>query len=360
MTADVLNIESLTNASEAQWEDYVLRHPEATSYHRLFWKDIFCKTFGYEPFYLIARQGEKITGIMPLFKIPLLRGALMSSIPFRDRAPPLADDESSFQKLIAAAVAASREKRCSSLLIKSLEPLPPIDVAEGKFSCSKEWVRSYVTLPGSKEVYWKTINDKTRNMIRQAEAAALEFSRPALEDPKTGEAIDLLRATQHRLGIPPFPRSFYRDLLEALERHGAGELCVVTHENQITAAAILLFEADGVIYGYAGSDPKSWKWRVNDFLVWNCLGRAMQAGKSTFDFGSDSVRQENLLFFKKKWGAAQQPLHYYACRIGKDATARPFQWRDSSQGLYPALRNIVRRMPGPLYNLTGMLTRYFG
>lgn len=358
MIPEQTHIEALSLDTEPLWDEYVRKHSEGSFYHQLWWRDLFRNSFRFEPHYLMARRGTKVAGVMPLFKTPTLRGSLMTSIPFRDRAAPLADDVQTLEKLLRRALDISRDSNCNTILVKSISPLTLGEDLKAVFAHSSDWIRSVASLPSDQETFWKRINDKTRNMIRQAQKAGLEFSL-VNHDAETAEAaVAVLRKTQHRLGIPPFSKAYYLNLVERLVRDKLGEICTVKNHGRVIAAAILFFENSAAIYAYAGSLPEAWPLRANDFLVWKSLVLAIERGKMIFDFGSDSSRQDNLLFFKKKWGADQTPLHYYSHNIGAPG-AHSYVWRDSSQGLYPFLRSVVRMMPSPVYNLMGSLTRYF-
>ncbi len=352
-------IETLNQSTEGVWENYVLRHPHSTPYHRLYWKELFQTIFGYEACHLFARSGTEVLGCLPLFTAQSLRGPFLVSIPFRDRADPLFHNLQTLGALIEQAKVLMHEKKCRCVLIKSVTALPAEIMRELGLTSHPNWVRSYLPLTGfDAAALWNTINDKTRNMIRQGERAGLEFFSQCTDDQDHDSAIDVLHDTQHRLGIPPFPRAFYAQLLHSLRHQHAGQLCVVKHRGAIVAAAILLQHHTTMIYAYAGSRQSAWPYRVNDFMIWNCLTMALSQGMTSFDFGADSQHQSHVLFFKKKWRASQTPVYsYYAARHAHDA---PTEWRDSSQGAYPFLRGMVRRLPDPLYNLIGYFTRYFG
>ena len=54
------------------WDSFVLEHPQATSAHLFAWKNVIEDSYKHKTFYLMAREGGKVGGILPLvsLKIP--------------------------------------------------------------------------------------------------------------------------------------------------------------------------------------------------------------------------------------------------------------------------------------------------
>lgn len=352
-------IEPLMEATEFLWERYVQHHPEGCHYQSLLWKKIFAETFQFKACHLIARDQKTIIGVLPLFKIPSFKGPLMSSIPFRDRAAPLYDNKFVLQKLLEEARNLALRENCRALMIKCPFEILTNKAQQGDFLVSRDWIRSTLVLPQKVDELWRQLTDKTRNMVRQGERSGLRFVPDIKGTTNVAKIIDLFRQTHHRLGIPPFPHKFYWRLHEELIREGSGFFSAVYSQDDIVSASVLLDDHKAFVYAYAGSSSDAWPLRANDFLIWNCLKLAIERGKPLFDFGSDSSHQDSVLFFKKKWGANQTPLTFYTSNLSQKGN-QGFKWRDSSSGFYPFLRNIVKKLPRPLYNITGHFTHYFG
>src|SRR5262245_20776317 len=54
---------------DPRWDAFVSKHPAATFFHLLVWREIIRRSFGYEPFYLFAEDGGRICGVLPLFLV---------------------------------------------------------------------------------------------------------------------------------------------------------------------------------------------------------------------------------------------------------------------------------------------------
>src|SRR4029077_20675300 len=122
------------------------------------------------------------------------------------------------------------------------------------------------------------------------------------------EWYDLHLRTQRKLGLPPFPFDFFRLMLEELDSDGATRLCVVRDGAKAVAACILLLHGHVAIYGYSAYDPDRQHSRPSDLMLYTAMQWLVAQGYAVFDLGSDAPSQEGLLFFKRKWLAAQAAI----------------------------------------------------
>ena len=51
---------------ERAWDDFVRAAPGATFFHLSGWKRVIEKAFGHRTFYLMARRGPAVVGVLPL------------------------------------------------------------------------------------------------------------------------------------------------------------------------------------------------------------------------------------------------------------------------------------------------------
>jgi len=78
-----LRIEPLDDNQSALWDAFVLAHPKGTFFHRLGWKRVMQKTYGYEPRYFCAWRGKELVGIAPSFLVSSwITGHRLLSLPF--------------------------------------------------------------------------------------------------------------------------------------------------------------------------------------------------------------------------------------------------------------------------------------
>ena len=67
----------------ASWDAFVMACPQATFFHRAGWQRILREVFGHDPYFLLARTGDRITGVLPLAHVrSWLFGNSLTSLPF--------------------------------------------------------------------------------------------------------------------------------------------------------------------------------------------------------------------------------------------------------------------------------------
>jgi CelD/BcsL family acetyltransferase involved in cellulose biosynthesis len=77
-----VNVDELTNADECAWDEFVRSSPDALPHHLLGWRDVIRRTDGYRSRYLLAKEADKVVGVMPLFEVrSRIEGYHFSTLP---------------------------------------------------------------------------------------------------------------------------------------------------------------------------------------------------------------------------------------------------------------------------------------
>lgn len=339
-----------------EWQRYVQSHTLSTIYHSLAWRRIFEETFGYRSWYLVAIDGGAIAGCLPLFLVSSPIARRLVSVPFRDRGGVLWSTPVAFSTLVETAKRIAQEEKASYLELKTITPYPEDVVQQSGLAEHRYWIRSTIDLrPLNADIFWKKIGPKTRNMIRQAEAAGLTFRDETGERDAVLTWYALFLETQKRRGLPPFAQHFFRSMLEELAPGGEARLFVVRHGSEALSATIILMQKKTAIYGYAASAGRGQAFRPNDFMLFSTARWLMEHGYDEFDLGSDAPTQQSLLFFKRKWLAEHSVAPVYT--FGRYSRADS----DSSDARYRVARKAFRYLPSPVLRLLGAATcRFFG
>jgi hypothetical protein len=336
-----------------QWDRYARMHAGATVYHLAAWRRIFGEALGYRSRLLMARDAAgAMCGMLPLYLVPGLFDRRLVAVPFRDRGGPVFDTPDALVAMLERAGELAREER-AGLLLKALDPLPHIP-ASADLSRHDRWVRSRLRLDGmTRDALWERLGDKNRNMVRQARHHGLVCARVSPQEGAAERWYSLHAQTQHRLGVPSFPRRFFSLMFQTLAPSDGLEMLEVRGPAGPCAATLLLFHRDTCIYGYSASSDDGRRLRANDLMLFEALALAAERRLAWFDLGSDSPSQESLLFFKRKWGAEQHPIPVYASRgVGVP---------DSSASTYAFARAVFRTMPQAVSTWIGSrVVRHFG
>src|SRR5262245_54989574 len=90
----------LQPGEEYAWDAFVQRMAAGTFFHLSGWKRVIEKTFGHQTFYLLARRGAEVTGVLPLTQVKsVLFGNSLISNAFCVHGGIIASDEASSDAL---------------------------------------------------------------------------------------------------------------------------------------------------------------------------------------------------------------------------------------------------------------------
>lgn len=291
----------LTLSDEPAWQAYVNAHPDATIYHTLEWRDILYNEYRFEPVYLMAKEGEKVAGILPLFLLKNLRGRRLVSLPFSIYGGPIYDSDEGLHKLLDYAKAECEKKGARLLRVRA-------GGAEMGGPKVERYVSSVLRIDAELPRIWDGFKYNTRTAIRRAQKHGLTFDFNS-NDVTIRDFYLLQLMSRKRQGLPTPPLRYYRAIVDGLKCRAR---FAVVREGDVPLAGGLLFAfRDAVLFAQGASDYRHQNLRPNDLLIWEVIRWAKNNGFRRFDFGLTPRDDEELLFFKRKWGAVSIP--YYDC-----------------------------------------------
>jgi FemAB-related protein (PEP-CTERM system-associated) len=299
-TSAQVEIRNLEPDRAAAWDEFVLRHPEASFFHLTGWMNAIAKTFHYVPQYLFAERGQLITGVLPLFETSnWLQGRCLISTPMAVYGGICAEDQESRLALIEAAKHLARRKNVQHLELRDRqgEPLPG-------FYPNTLYTTFFGELDPDPEVMLRRLPRDTRYMIRKAQKNGLLVAR-GLEH--TPVFYRLFAESMRRLGTPAFPLRFFENLIEELK--GLVDVTVLSSSKGPVAAVFSFRFRDAILPYYAGASGEAPRLAANNLLYWELMTRSAAEGVRWFDFGR-SKKGTGAYAFKTQWNMTAQPLAY--------------------------------------------------
>jgi FemAB-related protein (PEP-CTERM system-associated) len=321
------------------WTEYVRKHPQATFYHEIGWKDVLERSFGHRTYYLMAMNEGAISGVLPLVHLKsLLFGSIFCSMPFLNFGGICADDAEAERALLDAARELLQKNRGDYLELrhrhKACQDLP---VKTHKVSMTIELERD-------PEVLWGRLKTKQRTTIRRSVKYGLtiRFGSVELIEP----FYEILSIGWRNHGTPIYHRNFFR---EAFNRFGTAiEVCVVYYENKPIATASYGKFKDTVEGMWTYSLREYSHLETNYFLYWKMIEKACLDGFRNFHLGR-STSNTGATFFKSKWNAVPQQLYWeYILNGNKEMPDLSVE-----NPRFKLAQETWRRMPVSLTNFIG-------
>ncbi|MBM4060018.1 MAG: FemAB family PEP-CTERM system-associated protein [Planctomycetes bacterium] len=320
-----VRVRELLPGEDSRWDAFTSRHPLGTFFHLTGWSRCVRETFHHEPHHLVAEQGRRWLGVLPLFltRSPFLGRNLVSS-PYAVYGGLLADSEAAQQALLDHAARFGRDLGVGYVELRHLEPRP------GDRPRSPLYVTFRCDLPEDPAEVMARIPKKARAEVRCArepKAPATDRKRESYgitvtADGSVDELFLLFAENKRRLGSPALPLRWFRALADEFGK------AVVIHRAVDpagrTLAAVMSFCFKDTVYAYySGAHSDVEDTGVNNFIYCAIMEWAVQQGFARFDFGR-SRADSGPAKFKKNMGFLPEPLHYEYVLVGAGARLPEF------------------------------------
>ena len=338
-----LEVTTLGAATTMEWDAFVRTSAEGSPFHLTAWKRAVERTFGLRSHYLIARRADRIEGVLPLFETRgLLGGRALISVPYAVYGGICADTAAAREALADAARRLAghcgaryvelRQKRDQGLGL----PTKALYVTFAR-AISKDEEENALAIPR-----------KQRRMTRQGAKHGL---RSTIGDQHLDRVYDIYARSLRNLGSPVFPRRLFHAVAEEFGKEC--EVLAVWHDERIVAGVVTLLYEDQVLPYYGADLREPHLHGTADFMYWQLMCHAAQAGYRVFDFGR-SREGAGSYEFKRHWGFEPVPLPYqYILLQGDMPDLSP------SNPKLKVATDVWKRLPLAATNLLGpWLTRY--
>ena len=264
------------------------------------WRDVIESIFSYKAEYMVAREGNRIVAVLPLFLVDnFVTGRVLISTPFAVYGGILAETPEAH-----AALADHAQQHAACRGVQYLELRNGFEAQRNGFTP----VTRYATFTKqvealSQDQLLRSLPSKTRNLVRKA------FKNPYA----TRTAMDLsgfynlLLNTYRRHGTPVFPIKFFKAILAAFG--SAVDVREVMLDGKVAAASMNFYFRDHMHTYYAAWAEEFRALVPNTFMYFDHLFWAGQNGYTCFDFGR-SKYGTGPYEFKKQWDVTERALPY--------------------------------------------------
>lgn len=333
-----LAIRELAGSDEARWDEFVMRCPDATFFHRAGWKTILEQVFRHRTWFLYAERGGRIEGVLPLAQVKsVLFGNAMVSLPFCVYGGVAAQTPEAAGALEAHAERLARECGVTHLELRNVRERHPDWPGQDLYVSFRREILPQV------EDNLLAIPRKQRAMVRKG----IKNGLTSAIDADVGRFFGLFADNVHRHGTPALPKRYFETLLRVFGED-AEVLTVADAQGRPVSSVLSFYFRDEVLPYYAGDAPAARGLAGNDFKYWELMRRACERGLKVFDYGR-SKRGTGSFDFKKNWGFEPQPLHYEYRLYGRDSVPQ----NNPSNPKYKAFIALWRRLPIGLANRLG-------
>jgi FemAB-related protein (PEP-CTERM system-associated) len=327
----MLELTKATDLNRKEWEEYIRSRADAHLYFDYRWKTVLEASFGCQSFYLMAREGGRMAGVLPLafIKSRIMASALIS-IPFLNYGGILSDDEKTASFLLDKAIEVSGSIGASYIEMRSLSTSKlPLITREHK-------VTMVLELAGDGDTQWNGLDAKVRNQVRKGQKSGLEVS--CGKEELLGQFYGIFALNMRDLGTPVPGKIFFESIFKYFPEES--NIFLVKLGNRTVAAAFTLSHKDTMEIPWAGSDRAYYKTCPNEFLYWEAIKGAISRRLKRFDFGR-CTKDSGTYRFKKQWGPEIRQLYwqYWAAQESLLPSGAP------QKGAFAPMVAVWKRLP---------------
>jgi len=327
-----------------EWDAFVRASDEGSPFHLIAWKRAVEETYGHRAHYLIARNGHRIEGVLPLFEVRgLLGGRALVSVPYAVYGGVCATSPEARRALVDAATRLGRSLGAAYVELRQRR-----DLGLG-LPVKSLYVTFSRTISRRDEENARAIPRKQRRMTRQGARHGLraEIGRDHLD-----RFYPIYAENLRNLGSPVFPRRLLQAVHEAFGKDS--QLLTVWKDDRLVAGVLTLFYEAQVLPYYGASRREALRWAVNDFMYWELMRYAARMGYRVFDFGR-SREGTGAYHFKRHWGFEPVPLPYQYVLL----RGRRLPDLSPSNPRFRLASGVWKRLPLAVTNRLGpVLTRF--
>jgi hypothetical protein len=166
----------ILNSPDAACDAFISQRPDAKICHLLAWGIMVAQATGHKQFYLVARDSNKVCGVLPLTHTrSFLFGNRMVSQGFSNYGGVLTDRPEARDSLFEFAGELAKQLNCESIEFRNIQPLPyNLEPRTGKMCM-------YLPLASDADKIWKSFDPKIRNHVRKAEKSGIVVTNGRLE-----------------------------------------------------------------------------------------------------------------------------------------------------------------------------------
>jgi FemAB-related protein (PEP-CTERM system-associated) len=280
-----------TDNHATAWSEYVENSPKANIAHQIGWREVMRNGLGHRPRYLLAIEGSKISGILPLVIVKTWwRSRFIISLPWIDYGGICADDDQTEKLLLSEACRITKSEKAKFMELRSVKA-GNLDLAY-----CQDKVTFLLKLDKDPEIMWKSFDAKLRNQIRKSQKSDLATEVGGID--KLQSFYKVFSRNMRDLGTPVWGLVFFESILRRFS--DTAQIILVKKDKTPIGGGLVLSFKDRLYVPSASSYRDSLRYCPNHALYWEVIKRGCEQGYQYLDFGR-STRHSSTFNFKKQW-----------------------------------------------------------
>ena len=341
-----VDVEVVGSGFEKEWNRFVAG-ADHHFFHYFEWSRILREAYGFEPYYLAARDGECLLAVCPLFLTrSMLFGRCLKSHPFHVEggvafAPEVTDKEGIYRTVLDKIFELQSSLNATTVDLKFRDPSLFNSLPENQVRIYQHYYRYVVDVTPGEEPLFASFRQDVRNSTRRAR----KFGVDAVVGTERGDIEifkELYVSWSRNIGLPGHPGKFFDLLWDEFFPRGMARIVLAKLNGQHVGAKLFLVDSSN------GSVLQNWgvmkdfnlnRFQVNTAMHWEEIRWCANQGYREFDFGVTSQHHKGSRYFKSGWNTEEIPVYF--CNIGDFSKTKHRDDHNAGQ----LFRKVWKRMP---------------
>lgn len=292
--------------NKKDWDEFVQESQGVIAWHAYHWADILAKHYGADFYPLAVYDGQKISGILPLYRVRTLRsGEALISIPHFVAGGIVAENPDVQRALLDRAIEISKQLKISRITLKQykLKLSGPLSTDENYYNRELEMSRDI-------DQIWRSITETNRAKVDEARKYDLRLEYPSMD---VSTFYRFLLHDQHAAGVPCVSKSW----VESLFSTGAYEIALLRHKGELVAATMAKKFRDTVSFPFSCLRDQSEGTNLFAYsLYWQLMTRLAKGGIRICHSGR--IPKTDAAFgYRLGWGGTKYKYYYQYYGVGE-------------------------------------------
>lgn len=320
-----IDVSIIDDADLSAYGRFVDNHPGGLFYHSLKHRQYLSGILGSaRACYLAARRDGHIVAVLPAFIQDLADGrTIINSLPFFGSHGGILmstggdDRDAVMMALLDKLMTIAKEEKAISLTLIDNPFMPQNDFYKYYFDMEPSDLRigqitdlSIMSEDNVADALMQKFHSKTRNMVRKAEKAGFDIEFGAdLSAFNTLHEIHVrnMQAINGRAK----PHIVFEQIFNVFENEKDYRLYFAKKDGKIAAGLLVLYYKHYCEYYTPVIEPEFRSEQPLSFLIFNAMQDSVARGCHLWNWGGTWLTQDGVHMFKGRWGAQNQPYHYY-------------------------------------------------
>lgn len=290
------------------------------------WRNVICALGKDEPYFVVAKEGDKIVGVLPLYFLKNKLGNLLTTnawhtmsgvVCFKDQAKNIC------KSILEYSLALARDLDCTIL---SIGTNPFHDYNDYYLGVLRP---DYVMENFVQYIRMKEIFDEKSNLMHPNYVSRTNLSRNlakaksqplVISDEQTDENVaqcfKLHEKRMKELGAEPIPKRFFESVLKNLTSRGKGKFLSVRYEDNMVGTCLFLNSKTMMDAYMLSMDSKFARLGTNFLLTYYMLRGARENNINVFNWMSSPRKGDGVYKWKEQWGSHEGTCFYFTRVLG--------------------------------------------